>query len=236
MIAIKNSFVCLAALVFSSLCSVDAKSFLRGDSEYNEGRRSLAELSEGSTVICSEDTTKVYRWEGNALHHYPNYLVAKSWDENWKNDYELVDCETLGLSIGEPMKQNVILPPNGGAVMCLGDELQVFHWDPEDSLLRHYPNPSVATIWVEQWRHMLLVDCDGLGLKFGWDLTDGPPTNGSMVICTHELTKVYWVAGGYLRWLPTPEVAASYVEKWRPPIRQIDCEHLNFGDPMPKYA
>ncbi len=134
------------------------------------------------------------------------------------------------------MKQNVTLPPNGGAIMCLNDELQVFHWDADDELLRHYPNPTVASIWVEQWRHMLLVDCEGLGLHFGFDLTSGPPENGSIVICNHEKTKVYLAAGGYLRWFPTPQVATSYVKEWRPPIQQIDCEHLQFGDPLPEHA
>ena len=85
------------------------------------------------------------------------------------------------------MKQKVTLPEKGGSVMCLGDELNIYHWDNEDELLRHYPNPLVAHIWVEEWRHFLLVDCAGLGLKFGFDLTPGPLENGSIVICNHVL-------------------------------------------------
>jgi hypothetical protein len=58
-------------------------------------------VTEGYSVRCLEEPTKVYRWHEGELHHYPTGMIASSWDEDWRE--ALVEMDCFNIPKGEPM-------------------------------------------------------------------------------------------------------------------------------------
>ena len=61
----------------------------------------IAALKEGQAVKCSAANPipgGIFRWEGNALRHYPNPAIASSWDPNW-GSAQAIDCTGLKLEL-----------------------------------------------------------------------------------------------------------------------------------------
>ena len=59
-------------------------------------------IPEGESVQCSGGDGKLYRWMEGELRHYPSGAIATSWNENWKNSIQTVDCTDLPM--GEPLE------------------------------------------------------------------------------------------------------------------------------------
>jgi hypothetical protein len=58
-------------------------------------------VSEGYSVRCLQEPSKVYRWHEGELHHYPTGMIASSWDEDWREALVELDCSSIPK--GEPM-------------------------------------------------------------------------------------------------------------------------------------
>jgi hypothetical protein len=58
-------------------------------------------VTEGYSVRCLEEPSKVYRWHEGELHHYPTGMIASSWDEDWRKAFVEMDC--FNIPKGEPM-------------------------------------------------------------------------------------------------------------------------------------
>jgi alpha-tubulin suppressor-like RCC1 family protein len=59
---------------------------------------------EGYSIRCLQEPDLVHRFSEGKLHHYPNGLIASSWNANWREDLLDVDCD--GIPIGTPMSMN----------------------------------------------------------------------------------------------------------------------------------
>lgn len=233
---LSSSFLLYVMTGISIVYAVDINgSALRGNQDDTATHRALIDataIPEGQAIVCYSDEQKVHRWSDGELHWYPNYLVASSWDEHWRS-YMEVNCEALSLPMGDPMQQKITLPDEG-SIMCFHDESVIFYWNTSKGLLRKYPNPKIASLWHKYWyRDFVLVDCDGLGLGYGADLTAGVPEDGSIVTCREDEEKVYLVDDGALRWFPNPKIASSWKVYWRPHMMHVDCKFLPFGENMP---
>ena len=69
-----------------------------------------ATLTEGDSVVCENDKSKVYRYTEGKLRHYPDPETATLWNPNWIN-YKLVSAvECAKFIIGPPMTKPGILP------------------------------------------------------------------------------------------------------------------------------
>ncbi len=99
---------------------------------------------------------------GTELRHYPNPPIATSWDPDWGTTIKKIDCE--GLTEGEKMSYNVIV---GDPVQCTANDVgsganaAVYRVE-ADNVLRHYPNPPIATSWDSDWGTTFKkIDCVG---------------------------------------------------------------------------
>ncbi len=73
-------------------------------SEYEYGApvtyRYLTE--EDTSIMCSGDVSRVYRWtENNILRWYPDPSIAYSWNISWQGNAIDVDCKYF--TFGDPM-------------------------------------------------------------------------------------------------------------------------------------
>ena len=80
-------------------------------------RRKLDDIPEGTSIQCTNESTgKIYRWAFGELHHYPNGMIANSWNPNWRGD--IVDLDTCGsYTVGTPMSFNTAAPTATPTVM-----------------------------------------------------------------------------------------------------------------------
>ena len=122
----------------------------------------------GTPIMCNANdvgsgvNAAVYRYMGGTeLRHYPNPPIATSWDPNW-NTFKTIDCD--GLTEGEEMRYNVEV---GAPVQCnandVGSGVNAAVYRVEaDNVLRHYPNPPIASSWDPDWSSTYKkIDCQG---------------------------------------------------------------------------
>jgi hypothetical protein len=123
----------------------------------NIRRRKLDGLPEGTSIQCTNESTtgNVYRWEFGELHHYPNGMIANSWNPNWR-DVSFADCTDL--QVGSPMSMGDIL--EGYGVRCTEmDDGKVYRWTNNE--LHHYPSGEIARSWNPNWRGDILdLNCE----------------------------------------------------------------------------
>ncbi len=190
-----------------------------------------AEIPEGRTVQCEEDTSKIYRWENGELRHFDSSAIASSWDESWRENLLVVDCS--GLPIGTPMELNPVIA-DGKAVQCEGDHTKIFRY--EQGVLYLYPSGVIASSWDETWRRFRIIDCNGL--SFGDQMTMvssyAHVSEGRTVQCEGDTSKLYRVTGGQLRHYSDAQIAYSWNLDWRNFI-VIDCRFFHIGEPMEEY-
>jgi len=121
----------------------------------------------GTPIQCTANdvgsgvNAAVYRYMGGTeLRHYPNPSIASSWDPDWTT-FKKIDCE--GLTEGEKMPYNAEV---GDPVQCnandVGSGVNAAVYRVEaDNVLRHYPNPSIASSWDPAWTTFKKIDCQG---------------------------------------------------------------------------
>ena len=123
----------------------------------------------GTPIQCTANdvgsgaNAAVYRYMGGTeLRHYPNPPIATSWDPDWGTTIKKIDCK--GLTEGEEMSYNVIV---GDPVQCNANDVgsganaAVYRVE-ADNVLRHYPNPPIATSWDSDWGTTFKkIDCVG---------------------------------------------------------------------------
>ena len=123
---------------------------------------------EGTSIQCNANDVgsgdgAVYRYMGGTeLRHYPNPPIASSWDPDWATTFKKIDCE--GLTEGEKMPYNATV---GDPVQCTANDVgsganaAVYRVE-ADNVLRHYPNPPIATSWDPDWSSTYKkIDCIG---------------------------------------------------------------------------
>ena len=123
----------------------------------------------GTPIQCNANdvgsgvNAAVYRYMGGTeLRHYPNPPIATSWDPDWGSTYKKIDCD--GLTEGEKMSYNTIV---GDPVQCTANDVgsgvnaAVYRVE-ADNVLRHYPNPPIASSWDPDWGTTFKkIDCQG---------------------------------------------------------------------------
>ena len=123
----------------------------------------------GTSIKCNANdvgsgvNAAVYRYMGGTeLRHYPNPPIAASWNSEWSADIKEIDCD--GLTEGEKMSYNATV---GDPVQCTANDVgsganaAVYRVE-ADKVLRHYPNPSIATSWDSDWGTTFKkIDCAG---------------------------------------------------------------------------
>jgi hypothetical protein len=123
----------------------------------------------GTPIQCTANdvgsgvNAAVYRYMGGTeLRHYPNPPIATSWDPDWGSTYKKIDCD--GLTEGEKMSYNTTV---GDPVQCTANDVgsgvnaAVYRVE-ADNVLRHYPNPPIATSWDPDWGSTYKkIDCIG---------------------------------------------------------------------------
>jgi hypothetical protein len=123
----------------------------------------------GTPIQCNANdvgsgvNAAVYRYMGGTeLRHYPNPPIATSWDPDWGTTYKKIDCD--GLTEGEKMSYNATV---GDPVQCTANDVgsganaAVYRVE-ADNVLRHYPNPPIATSWDPDWGTTYKkIDCAG---------------------------------------------------------------------------
>ena len=110
-------------------------------------RRKLDAIPEGTSIQCTNESAgKVYRWTFGELRHYPNGMIADSWNPNWR-DVNYADCTDL--QVGSPMTMGNILEGHG--VRCTDrSDGKVYRWINNE--LHHYPSGEIARSWNPNWR------------------------------------------------------------------------------------
>ena len=123
----------------------------------------------GTSIKCNANdvgsgvNAAVYRYMGGTeLRHYPNPPIAASWNSEWSADIKEIDCD--GLTEGEKMSYNATV---GDPVQCTANDVgsganaAVYRVE-ADKVLRHYPNPPIATSWDSDWGTTYKkIDCAG---------------------------------------------------------------------------
>ena len=123
----------------------------------------------GTPIQCNANdvgsgvNAAVYRYMGGTeLRHYPNPSIASSWDPDWGTTFKKIDCE--GLTEGEKMSYNAEV---GDPVQCNANDVgsganaAVYRVE-ADNVLRHYPNPPIASSWDPDWGTTFKkIDCQG---------------------------------------------------------------------------
>ena len=123
----------------------------------------------GTSIKCNANdvgsgvNAAVYRYMGGTeLRHYPNPPIAASWNSEWSADIKEIDCD--GLTEGEKMSYNATV---GDPVQCTANDVgsganaAVYRVE-ADKVLRHYPNPPIATSWDSDWGTTFKkIDCAG---------------------------------------------------------------------------
>ena len=115
--------------------------------------RNIVNLSDGSTVRCSDNTNTAYRWANNRLYQYADATVADSWYEFWRNS-KVVDCTDL--QQGGMMQHR---PAVGSSVVCT-DNLAKVYWYTGNEL-RYFPSGAIAYSWDPNFRNFETIDCTG---------------------------------------------------------------------------
>jgi len=123
----------------------------------------------GTPIQCNANdvgsgvNSAVYRYMGGTeLRHYPNPPIATSWDPDWGSTYKKIDCD--GLTEGEKMSYNATV---GDPVQCTANDVgsganSAVYRVEADKVLRHYPNPPIATSWDPDWGTTYKkIDCIG---------------------------------------------------------------------------
>ena len=123
----------------------------------------------GTSIKCNANdvgsgvNAAVYRYMGGTeLRHYPNPPIAASWNSEWSADIKEIDCD--GLTEGEKMSYNATV---GDPVQCTANDVgsganSAVYRVEADKVLRHYPNPPIATSWDSDWGTTFKkIDCAG---------------------------------------------------------------------------
>ena len=123
----------------------------------------------GTPIQCNANdvgsgvNAAVYRYMGGTeSRHYPNPPIATSWDPDWGSTYKKIDCD--GLTEGEKMSYNATV---GDPVQCTANDVgsganSAVYRVEADKVLRHYPNPPIATSWDPDWGTTYKkIDCIG---------------------------------------------------------------------------
>lgn len=185
---------------------------------------------EGHSIKCIGSTDgkisdhAVYRWTDGKLRHYPNALIALSWNRFW-NKILTIDCR--GLPIGAPMKKKVNSPQEGQAIKCTGAH-HVYRWT--NNQLRHYPNPEIFSSWNGGDNSSSSAFCGGqhIGKPMTWNVQNLP--EGKSLRCNGS-RKVYRWTNNQLRLYPSRDIFGSCDGDWSN-VGNIDCRGLAFGNPM----
>lgn len=192
----------------------------------------LSPKHEGHSIKCHEGTTNgkhnkdaVYRWTHGELRHYPNPLVALSWNFSW-NHILTIDCRGLFIS-DDPMQRKANSPSEGQSIKCAGTP-HVYRWT--DDTLRHYPNPGIMASWTNGNMGSSTAYCPGqkYGKAMAWNTSIIP--EGKSLRCSGSATVYRW-GGGHLRGYPNRATFESCDGNWSK-IGNIDCRGLSFGPPM----
>jgi len=123
----------------------------------------------GTPIQCNANdvgsgvNAAVYRYMGGTeLRHYPNPPIASSWDPDWGSTFKKIDCD--GLTEGEKLSYNATV---GDPVQCNANDVgsganaAVYRVE-ADKVLRHYPNPPIASSWDPDWGSTFKkIDCAG---------------------------------------------------------------------------
>jgi uncharacterized protein involved in tolerance to divalent cations len=207
----------------------------------------LPDILEGRTVQCDNDNINVYRWTNDQLRLYPNTSIASSWNTNWRDFIQQVDCTFL--TVGSPMlkKEGMITITEGRSVQCLGDEQNMYRWT--GGQLRLYPSTIIASSWDENWRNFVKIDCTSrvfgsamiersvIEYSNEEDISEGTIVNiieGRSVKCLGDEEKIYRWTNDQLRLYQSGSIASSWDENWRESIKTVDCTSLTIGAPMLK--
>ena len=123
----------------------------------------------GTPIQCTANdvgsgvNAAVYRYMGgDELRHYPNPPIASSWDPDW-GSFKKIDCK--GLTEGDKMPYNVTVDD---PVQCNANDVgsglnAAVYRVAEGGVLRHYPNPTIASSWDPDWGSTFKkIDCIGL--------------------------------------------------------------------------
>ena len=139
-------------------------------SDEQEKVENALEFEVGTPIQCNANdvgsgvNAAVYRYMGGTeLRHYPNPPIASSWDPDWHGTYKKIDCK--GLTEGDKMPHNVTV---GEPVQCNANDVggginAAVYRVAEGGVLRHYPNPPIASSWDPDWHSTYKkIDCIGL--------------------------------------------------------------------------
>jgi len=131
--------------------------------------KNALEFEIGTPIQCTANdvgsgaNAAVYRYMGGTeLRHYPNPPIATSWDPDWSTTFKKIDC--AGLTEGKKMPHNVQV---GDPVQCTTNDVgsganRAVYRVEEGEILRHYPNPPIATSWDPDWSTTFKrIDCVG---------------------------------------------------------------------------
>lgn len=208
------------------------------------------DLTEGQAIKCDLSEPEVYRFTSGQRRHYPDSVIAASWDPYW-GQFVVADCSSL--SVGEDMSMNGPLPwtpqpkilptdlHEGQAIKCDSNETTVYRFS--NGQRRQYPTPAIAASWDPYWSTFVLVDCSSMAL--GEDmLTNGVPSTwsptptplqdlreGQFIKCYEDDHLVFRFVNGTRRNCGTPEIAASWDSGWENSV-VVDCTLIPVGDEM----
>jgi len=153
-------------------------------------------------------------------------------------------AEKLAASIGAGKSVTCSANDPGGGAGA------VYRVDGVTNVLRHYPNPEIATSWDPNYNSAQSIDC--IGFAKGEDMVKNPAVvaaeafdarvaalgDGNPVLCdTADVGAgagaVYRTTGtATLRHYPNPEIAASWDPDWATTTQGIDCTGFGLGPPM----
>jgi len=185
---------------------------------------------EGDSIQCLKgtvDASKIYRWTSGELRHYPNRLVALSWNFSWNNIIK-IDCSYL--PIGDPMSRKPNSPQEGLSIRCgSSDTPQVYRWTNDE--LRLYPSRAIMGSWTNGDMSATIAFCSGqkFGNEMTWNTSSIP--EGKSLRCNGSAAVYRW-ENGYLRVYPNRATFES-CDDWSK-IGDIDCRGLSYGAQMSK--
>ena len=147
--------------------------------EVDDKRRRLDDelavsIPEGEVIECAnEGTGDIYHWADGSLHHYPDGLIAATWNMDWRSKIVRIDCSNL--MVGDPMLLKKI--PEGMGVRCTDtNDGKVYRWI--NGQLNHYINSRIASSWDRDWRNNIYdLNCEffEIGDDVKWNFSDIVP-------------------------------------------------------------
>jgi hypothetical protein len=188
-----------------------------------QGSNMIFNVQEGQPVKCSATSRAVFRIINKQLRLYPSAAIASSWDPDWRQTYEVIDC--TGIPQGSNMIFNV---QEGQPVKCNAASHPVYRITNNER--RWYPNPAIASSWDPDWRQTYkVIDCTGIpqGSNMIFNVQEG-----QSIKCSATSHPVYRYTNNERRWYPNPAIASSWDPDWRQTYKVIDCTGIPSGLPM----